>query len=149
MNANSDPARCPHFQTCEASLCPISGRGIWYPGEAVCIRTDAPPWVKRQRKIARARKLPTDGSCLLPRFDLGFFTPPMLETITRGGQFHGANPLLPDAEKDWLAGRREREGVSPLRDGHAPIDETARSPQGGIQHHEAVKTGGEMRLTGL
>jgi hypothetical protein len=45
---------CKYFEACDAPMCPLgSDKPVWYPGESVCKRLDAPDWVKRQRKVAR------------------------------------------------------------------------------------------------
>jgi hypothetical protein len=45
---------CVHYQRCAAPVCPLSDdEAVWFPGEAVCRRADAPEWVGRQRKAAR------------------------------------------------------------------------------------------------
>jgi hypothetical protein len=47
---------CRYFETCSAPLCPKDdGAGVcaWFPDEDACRCSDAPEWVKRQRRISR------------------------------------------------------------------------------------------------
>jgi hypothetical protein len=49
------------YESCCAPLCPLStnlAKCIWYPGEPICRRRPAPPWVRKQYKVARKAKDP-------------------------------------------------------------------------------------------
>jgi hypothetical protein len=47
---------CRYFDTCSAPLCPKDDGAavcVWFPGEDMCRCSDAPEWVKRQRRMSR------------------------------------------------------------------------------------------------
>ncbi len=48
---------CAHFEHCNAPLCPQNAESLehaaWFPDEEICKLSNAPAWVRRQRRIAR------------------------------------------------------------------------------------------------
>ena len=97
---------CPNFNSCDSPLCFLDETsvksGIWYPGEGICRRRDAPDWVRKQKAIAKT-KAPSDK----------YFTVEMLEAIkqVRKG-IGGINPDQPlrqakEAEGKWIVEKKE------------------------------------------
>ena len=77
---------CLQYNTCDAPLCPkdINPKIVWYPGETICLLRSVPDWVKKQKKIAKVYGLKGDN--MDARFDLGYFTVPMLEKVLKIGR---------------------------------------------------------------
>ena len=96
---------CPNFNSCDSPLCFLDEtsvrNGIWYPGEEVCRRRDAPDWVRKQKAIVKT-KAPKDK----------YFTVAMLRAIkqVRKG-IGGVSPDQPleqaeEAERKWIAEKK-------------------------------------------
>jgi len=108
----SSPA-CPHFDGCNAPLCPIDpeslSHGAWFPDEETCRRRDLQqPWVARQRKVARS----TGGDPAR-----GCFSVPMLARDCRiTSAFRGLDPnqgpATPERVKTWLSEHPAIEALS-------------------------------------
>jgi len=97
---------CPRFEMgCSSPLCPLDENsindGIWYPGEEICRRRDAPDWVKRQRAIVKA-KAPSDKY-----FNIAMLR--VLKQVRKG--IGGVSPDQPleqaeEAERKWIAEKK-------------------------------------------
>ena len=101
--------KCPHFDSCNASLCPMENeeelrKAIWYPNEGVCKRRGLNhPWLKTQKKIAKRAK---HGD--------GYFTLQMLSRLHRVCK--GIEGLDPDKEEGpqlqkWLKNHPAKRGL--------------------------------------
>jgi hypothetical protein len=91
---------CRHFETCNAPLCPMyKDQGVWHPDEDVCIRNNAPKWVKLQRKMKKAGKLIPDEN---------LYTIAMLKVAiksTKGINVNKMRNSLPETIDKWLCKR--------------------------------------------
>lgn len=96
---------CPHFEICEAPLCPLQERskkyGLWYGDEEICKvrKFQTLFWVKKQKQIAKLGLTADDG----------FFTVEMLNSlrkITKG--LKGADPNDYHSASKWLIQRAKR-----------------------------------------
>ena len=91
MNGN-EMKKCWNFSGCNAPLCPLESDprhrfAPWYPGQEICCRRDAPPWVQVQKRIA---KVVDDND------DPGFFTiDTLMETKRVRKGIKGKNPDWP------------------------------------------------------
>ena len=101
---------CLNWKECGVPICPKDSRStdksVWFPGEAVCpLRRGIPTWVRIQRRLAKALKLPvTDNEKV--RHEYGFFSAKMLQCIHKvTDATRGANPDSEGSETRWLAAR--------------------------------------------
>jgi hypothetical protein len=103
MNAEN----CPHFDICNAPLCPLDPQslkhGAWFPDEDLCRRKyfGRHLWIRRQKKIVRATGRD---------FERGCFTADMLAhpcEIRKGikGLDPDDGPITPEQGRKWIAGR--------------------------------------------
>jgi len=106
-----DPKNCKSSERCSAPLCPLDAvsleRGIWYPGEEICVNREfnSLDAIKNQRKIAKKAKSPST-----------FFTFKMLSrNCIIGSGISGLNPDKEDwreQEKQWLSNHPEKKKLT-------------------------------------
>jgi hypothetical protein len=122
---------CPNWKDCGVPICPKDSqsaeKSVWFPGEAVCpLRRNIPTWVRLQRRLAKALKLPvTDNENV--RHEYGYFSAKMLQCIHKvSDATRGANPDAEGSESRFLAARATTEegantSVTPKRKPLSPM----------------------------